>query len=195
MDKKIAQRQELRRRVLAARDGLSPDLRREKSRLVHANLSTLKELRRARNIMLYLHFRSEVETLPALAAHLPSSARLAAPLTLVEERGLAPYQLSDPATQLRRGYCGIPEPDPGLSLPMEAGELDLVLVPGSVFDSRGGRLGYGGGFYDRFLADQAPRALRCALAFDLQVLDSLPVLEHDQPMDYLVTESGVFKCR
>ncbi|ADH86296.1 5-formyltetrahydrofolate cyclo-ligase [Desulfurivibrio alkaliphilus] len=187
------QRRRLRDTVLAARDGLSPARRREKSGAIHAALAGLDAVRRARVIMVYLHFRSEVETLPALAAHLPAGCRLAVPLTRVKGKRLEVFQLTDPDRQLRPGYCGIPEPDPAASQPQEPGEIDLVLVPGSVFDRRGGRLGYGGGYYDRFLAQQAPQAVRIGLAFDLQVVDSLPLLPHDQQLHHLVTESGVIR--
>lgn len=189
------ERDRIRRRLLAARDALAPAERRSKSALIHADLAGLDPVRRAATIMTYLHFRSEVETLPALLAHLPAGCRLAVPLTLVAAQRLEIFLLTDPPRQLRPGYCGIPEPDPARTDQLDPGELDLVLVPGSAFDRRGGRLGYGGGYYDRFLAAAAPRALRIGLAFDLQVVEALPLLPHDQRLHYLVTESGVISCR
>jgi 5-formyltetrahydrofolate cyclo-ligase len=190
-----AARAQIRRRVLAARDALTPAERRSKSALIHAALAGLEPVRRAATIMTYLHFRSEVETLPGLLAYLPAGCRLAVPLTLVAAQRLEIFLLSDPARQLRPGYCGIPEPDPARADLLDPGELDLVLVPGSAFDRRGGRLGYGGGYYDRFLAAAAPQALRVGLAFDLQVVEPLPLLPHDQRLHYLVSESGVISCR
>ncbi|MDF1615092.1 5-formyltetrahydrofolate cyclo-ligase [Desulfurivibrio dismutans] len=188
------QRRRLRDQVLTARDGLTPAQRRQKSAAIHVALAALaarKPMRRAGVVMVYLHFRSEVETLPALAAHLPAGCRLAVPLTRVKEKRLEVFQLTDPDRQLRPGYCGIPEPDPAFSQPQDPTEIDLVLLPGSVFDHQGGRLGYGGGYYDRFLADHAPQAIRIGLAFDLQVVPQLPLLPHDQRLHHLVTESGV----
>ncbi len=64
-------------------------------------------------------------------------------------------------------------------------------MPGVAFDRSGHRLGYGGGFYDRFLARLPARALRIGVAFDQQVLDELPAEEHDQPVDLVVTPSEV----
>jgi 5-formyltetrahydrofolate cyclo-ligase len=66
-------------------------------------------------------------------------------------------------------------------------------MPGSVFDLRGGRLGYGGGFYDRFLQTAAPQALRIGLAYDLQVVAAVPLQRHDQQLDYLVTETRTIR--
>ncbi len=185
------QRRRLRAEVLRARDDLGPAGRRGKSAAIHAALADLDMVRRARVIMVYLHFRSEVETLPALAAHLPPGCRLVVPLTRVKEKRLEVFQLTDPDRQLRPGYCGILEPDPAASQRQDPAAIDLVLVPGSVFDRRGGRLGYGGGYYDRFLAQAAPQAARIGLAFDLQVVEALPLLPHDQQLHQLVTESGV----
>ena len=62
------------------------------------------------------------------------------------------------------------------------------MLPGSVFDRAGNRLGYGAGFYDRFLAQEAPRAIRIGLGFSLQLVERLPALAHDIPMNQLITE-------
>ncbi|MBE0584168.1 MAG: 5-formyltetrahydrofolate cyclo-ligase, partial [Desulfofustis sp.] len=69
-------------------------------------------------------------------------------------------------------------------------DLDLIILPGSVFDRRGGRFGYGGGYYDRLLA-QVPNATRIALAFELQVVDRLPLADHDELLDRIVTEQRI----
>ncbi|MDZ7641764.1 MAG: 5-formyltetrahydrofolate cyclo-ligase [Desulfurivibrio sp.] len=178
---------------MAARDRLSPASRQSKSRAIQTALGNLEVVVRARWLLVYLHFRSEVETLPALAAQLPPRCRFAAPRTLTASRQLRLYELADPRQPaVKSGYCGIPEPDPAHCLPVDPRALDVVLVPGSVFDRRGGRLGYGGGYYDRFLAAEAPQALRIGLAFALQVEEKpLALAPHDQLLDYLVTEEEV----
>ena len=78
---------------------------------------------------------------------------------------------------------------------MDPATIDTVLIPGSVFDPSGGRLGYGGGFYDRFLTEAAPRAIRLGVAFELQLVDQVPMEPHDQYMDILVTEQQIYDCR
>ena len=182
--------------MLAARDALSPEERRQKSVAIHAALAGIGEVASARLVMVYLHFRSEVETLPDLGDYLPPGCRIAAPRTMVAAKQLEIYRLTDPVRQLRPGYCGIPEPDPQLCRRVNPAELDVVLVPGSAFDRRGGRLGYGGGYYDRFLAAEAPQATRIGLAFAIQVTDQpLALQPHDQRLHYLVTEEGVLDCR
>lgn len=204
----VGSNEEIRRMMLAARDGLAPEQRRSKSAAIHQLLGRLlartpgrsfterDESERAGLVLLYLNFRSEVETLPGLKKYLPSECRIAVPRTVVADKRLEIYLLTDPDWQLRPGYCGIPEPDPRLCQRLDPTELDLVLVPGSAFDRRGGRLGYGGGYYDRFLAAAAPRAIRVGLAFALQVTEQpLPLQPHDQLLHYLVTEDELLDFR
>jgi len=181
----------LRTKILAARDGLSVEERLRKSRAITDRLLALPEFAGARNIFTYVSFRGEVETLPLIVYCLQKGITVSVPLTLVKEHRLLAYAITDPGRDLAPGYCGIPEPLSTLPL-VEPASIELVVMPGSVFDMRGGRLGYGGGYYDRFLQNAAPKALRIGLAFDLQAVKDVPQAEHDQPLDYLVTESNSF---
>lgn len=189
------ERDEIRRRMRANRNQISPDILADNSALIADNLFRLAEFMAAKTVMFYASFKSEVQTMNAIARALRQGTRVALPLSLPEEKQLRPYLISNPARDLRPGYCGIPEPDPAWARLLEPTEIDLVIIPGCVFDLDGGRLGYGGGFYDRFLADQAPAAFRVALAFEMQVAagTSLPMAPHDQPMDCLVTEQQTYR--
>ena len=188
MNNSDKERSDLRRRILAAREDLDPSRRAEMSRRVRENVLQIEQVKQASEVMLYVNFRSEVETFPLFAALQQQGILTSAPLTLVRDHRLLAYRITDPALDLRPGYCGIPEPDPTQAVPVDPAAIDVVLLPGSVFDRQGGRLGYGGGYYDRFLAREAPRALRIGLAFSMQVVDRVPVLEHDMKLHYLVTE-------
>ncbi|MFZ5769986.1 MAG: 5-formyltetrahydrofolate cyclo-ligase [Thermodesulfobacteriota bacterium] len=187
------ERRDLRRRILAARENLAPDLRAEQSRLIRENVLQIDRVRQAELVMLYVNFRSEVESFALFSALHRLNILTCAPLTLVSDHRLATFLITDPASQLRPGYCRIPEPDPDRAAPVDPSGIDVVLLPGAVFDPQGGRLGYGGGYYDRFLAQAAPQALRVGLAYAMQVVDRVPVLEHDVKLHYLVTEKGIRK--
>ncbi|OGQ99262.1 MAG: 5-formyltetrahydrofolate cyclo-ligase [Deltaproteobacteria bacterium RIFOXYD12_FULL_55_16] len=180
----------LRARILAVRDSLSAEERQQKSRSLTSRLLALPEFAAARSVFAYVSFRSEVETLPLIAHCLKKGVKVSAPLTLPGEHRLLAYALTDPGQDLAPGYCGILEPRQTLPL-VDPCSIEVVVLPGSVFDCRGGRLGYGGGFYDRFLQAAAPLALRIGLAFDLQVVEAVPLQSHDQQLDYLVTETRV----
>jgi 5-formyltetrahydrofolate cyclo-ligase len=108
---------------------------------------------------------------------------------------MIPLLIKDPEHDLVPGYYNIPEPDPGRCKRVESSEIDAAVIPGSVFDIQGGRLGYGGGYYDRFLVNDAPQAKRIGLAFELQVVDKVPVEPHDQPLDILITEKRIVNIR
>ncbi|MDH5299135.1 MAG: 5-formyltetrahydrofolate cyclo-ligase, partial [Desulfobulbaceae bacterium] len=181
-------RQQLRRTILAARDAMPLADRCLRSTAVADRLWQLFAFANARTPFIYVHFRSEVETLPLIRQCLARGKQVAVPLTLVAEKRLDPYLITDPDRDLRPGYCGIPEPDHGRLKRLAPAVIDVVLLPGSVFDTRGGRLGYGGGYYDRFLATLAPKALRIGIAYELQVVERVPLAPHDQRLHYLVTE-------
>ena len=182
------ERTTLRTKILAARDTLPAEERQRKSRAITERILALPEFAKARSVFAYVSFRSEVETLPLIAHCLNRGKAVSAPLTLVQEHRLLPYAITDPNRDLAPGYCGILEPLKTLPL-VDPGTIEVVVTPGSVFDARGGRLGYGGGYYDRFLQAAAPQALRIGLAFDLQVVAAVPLESHDQQLDYLITET------
>ena len=188
------ERTTLRAQTLAARDGLSAAERQQKSRAITERILALPEFNAARSVFAYVSFRSEAETLDLIAHCLKKGVTVSVPLTLVQEHRLLPYAITDPAQDLAPGYCSIPEPLQTLPL-VDPGTIEVVVMPGSVFDARGGRLGYGGGFYDRFLQGAAPQALRIGLAFDLQVVETVPLESHDQSLDYLITESRTIHLR
>ncbi|MGV1100806.1 5-formyltetrahydrofolate cyclo-ligase [Thiovibrio sp. JS02] len=182
------ERAALRKRILAARDRLPVGERAAKSLAIAGRLWALPVFAEAKSILVYVNFRSEVETLPLIRDCLARGKAVSVPLTVTAGRRLEAYSLADPDRDLVPGYCRIPEPAKGLPLVAPAG-LEVVIVPGSVFDAQGGRLGYGGGYYDRFLGNEAARALRIGLAYDLQVIRRVPVEAHDQRLHYLVTET------
>lgn len=181
----------LRGEVLRRRDGLSVAERQERSTAISRRVLELPCIQASRSIFTYVNFRSEVETMGLIQSWLGAEKVVSVPLTLVAESRLHAYRITNPEHDLIPGYCRIPEPDP-LRLPLvDPQGLEVIILPGSVFDRQGGRLGYGGGFYDRFIANQAPQAIRIGLAFELQVTDSLPLLAHDQRLHTLVTEERV----
>ncbi|XOF33404.1 MAG: 5-formyltetrahydrofolate cyclo-ligase [Candidatus Electrothrix sp. YB6] len=187
----------LRKRLLAARDRLDAEQRRKKSRCIHTLLLAQPEVVAAEHLFVYVHFRSEVETAELIDQLLAAGETVSVPVTLVRESRLLAVQITDPATQLHPGSFGIPEPT-GEQIgraTVDPATIDLVLVPGSVFDPAGGRLGYGGGFYDRFLTLDAPQAGRIGLAYTLQMVDQVPMEPHDQHMDMVMTEERIYECR
>jgi 5-formyltetrahydrofolate cyclo-ligase len=187
---------QLRKDILAARNNLTSDQLIQQSNKVHKNLLDLKEIMDSATIFVYVSFRSEVETLPLIKTFLNLGKTVTVPITRVKEKRLDAIRITDPETDLVPGYCNIPEPGEELCLRQKAdpAEIDLILLPGSVFDQRGGRFGYGGGYYDRFVSS-IPRALRAGLAFDLQIVEKAPLQAHDELLDFIITETAVIRSK
>lgn len=179
----------LRSAVRAARDALAPGERAERSRRIARRLLGLRELEGARTVMVFASFGSEVDTAPILAGLARRGLRLALPRIVDGEVAALAYRPGDP---LVPAAMGVPEPAGGTPVP-EA-EIDVVVTPGVAFDRAGYRLGYGGGFYDRFLRRVRPRVPRVGVAFALQVVPEVPHDEGDERVDLVVTEDEVIRC-
>ncbi len=182
----------LRKDILAARNKLTPPEIADKSTAIRRTLLGLDQVSNCRSIFVYVSFRSEVETFDLIEKLIGMGKTVTVPITRVQEKRLDAIRITNPAVDLVPGYCAIPEPKEELwpSRLVDPKKIETILLPGSVFDERGGRFGYGGGYYDRFLA-QIPSAARIGLAFDLQIVARAPLSDHDQLLDLVVTETRV----
>ncbi|MGB3210966.1 MAG: 5-formyltetrahydrofolate cyclo-ligase [Desulforhopalus sp.] len=184
----------LRKERLTARDNLSSEDIDNKSTAIQQKLLCLEQICNSHSIFVYVSFRSEVATLKLIDALIGMGKTVIVPITRVQEKRLDAIRINNRLTDLEPGYCNIPEPREELcrtqKIPPE--KIETILLPGSVFDKRGGRFGYGGGYYDRFLA-KVPTAARIGLAFDLQITDRAPLQEHDELLDLVVTESRIIR--
>ncbi len=131
----------------------------------------------AKTIYGYLPYNQEVRTIPMLERALQEGKRVAVPK--VYGNTMRFIYIED-MTQVEKGYAGIPEPI-GDS-PVAEDKNALVLMPGLAFTKKGDRMGYGGGFYDRFLAEE-PDHPTLALCYEFQVVENLPTEEYDIPVD------------
>lgn len=148
---------------------------------------------KARLLLAYAPVRGEVDPSGVVEAFWERGLAVAFPSVDREERRLIPRRVSSFA-ELEAGAYGIPAP-PRSSPEVRPREIDVVLVPGLAFDRRGYRLGYGGGYYDRFLPALRPGALKVGLAYARLLWDELPAEAHDQAVDCVVTEEGIHWCR
>lgn len=178
---------------LARRDSLTPDERAAASAAIVARLTEMPELLEASTVLCFASFRTEVDTAALLDWCLEHGKRLALP-RVVGPRTLECCLVADSARDLATGAWGILEPVARLNA-VDPAEIDCVIVPGSAFDRQGGRLGYGGGFYDAYLPQLRAGVPRIAVAFACQVCEEVPTLDHDLRMDALVTEDGVLRFR
>lgn len=186
---------ELRKSVIAARNRLVEEEIEDKSAAVAHRLLGLDEYLKAGTVMAYVDFRNEVQTGSIIRDALRRGKRVVVPVTDVPGKKLTPAQITDFPGDLAPGAWGILEPKPERLRPVPPEEIDIVIVPGVAFDTAGNRLGYGGGFYDRFLLQTRPDCVYAALAFELQVRPNVYPGEHDLPVHMLVTEDRVLDFR
>ncbi|WP_310599713.1 5-formyltetrahydrofolate cyclo-ligase [Desulfobulbus sp.] len=186
------ERGRMRKTIMARRDLLPPAERQARSKRIAASLLAHWLLIPKIIVFTYCHFRSEVQTFPMIDHWLAQGKTVCVPVSVPEESDMMVVTITDPARDLAPGYMGIPEPLSHLvhSRRMEPALIEAAVIPGTVFDRNGHRLGYGMGFYDRFLV-RAPQAIRIGLAFSCQMVECLPAQDHDIPMDMIVTEDEV----
>ena len=195
-------KKELRTKMLTLRDAMPKDERREKSLLIQQALLAHPAYKEASQVLSYVHFRSEAETERILKAALLDKKELYCPKVIGKEMEFYRiYELSD----LKPGAYGILEPEAAAErkfVPCPYKKV-LMLVPGAAFDKRGFRLGYGGGYYDRYLSGAFTKAFgksssenafaltTAALLYSVQMMETIPAEPHDFAVELLVTENGV----
>ncbi|HEY7478359.1 MAG TPA: 5-formyltetrahydrofolate cyclo-ligase [Actinomycetota bacterium] len=179
----------VRAEVLGARDAVPPAERSERGATIARRFLDLPEVRDARAVFLFWSFGSEVPTEPVWEALVERGVTVALPRIRGSELEARSFRPGDP---LAPTAFGAMEPEGGSILAPE--ELDVVTTPGVAFDTSGRRVGYGGGFYDRFLPRTRPDAPSIAIAFDLQVVAGpLPAGGFDRRVAVIVTESRTIR--
>ncbi len=182
----------MRRRVLALRDSLAPEVHAVRSATIAARIAALPSFVAAAGVSLTFAYRSEWDTRPLIEAALAMGKTVALPRVDDATRTLELHVVRDLGRSIAPSARGIPEPLPELPR-IAPQDIDWVLVPGLAFDLQRRRLGYGGGFYDRLLRLLASGTLRVSGAFDLQIVEQVPVAEHDLSVDAIVTETRVLE--
>ena len=183
---------DLRKRLHAQRNALALEDRERYSEAIIGSILALEAYRRARTVMGYMTFGSELMTGAFADDALRAGKILVLPLMRRAENRLGLYRARDLSADLAPGPWGIRQPRPDICEPANLSDVDFVLVPGLGFNARGDRLGYGRGYYDRLLAGRRPDTALVAGAFHLQMVDRIPVEEHDVRLDRVVTERTMF---
>ncbi|KXS40495.1 MAG: 5-formyltetrahydrofolate cyclo-ligase [Candidatus Frackibacter sp. T328-2] len=191
-DKKVQEaKAEQREKVLNYRQRLTDRELLGKSMEIKKKLFELKEFQEAEVIMFYIDFRNEVKTEFMIKEALKLGKRVLVPISQVEDRSLLLSELKDYDQELELGTYDILEPKKEYIRPVKYKKLDFVVVPGVAFDEECNRLGYGGGYYDRFSAKLDDNVMRAALAFEIQIVDEVITGEYDLPVDKVLTEERV----
>lgn len=175
----------LRAALLMRRNTLSEEEVSAASEAIRIRVERLPAFYRAEMIMAYASFRNEVKTEELIKSALEAGKRVAFPVTDIRRKEIYPRFIGRYPEDLEIGAYGIREPKPFCSVATPE-ELDLILVPGIAFDTQGFRLGFGEGYYDRFLP--RARGISIGLAYSFQLQETVFPEAHDWPVDFVVTE-------
>ena len=176
----------IRASILAQRNAMPRSDITEKSKLIKTRLFSLNEYRRARVILFYVSYGSEVMTHEIIQACFASGKKVVVPCTDAKNGTLS-------ISELRRwddlgvGAYHIQEPRMECRCEVSLDTVDLIIVPGIAFDCAGHRLGHGMGYYDRLLSENVT-TIKIALSFELQLVEKIPAEHHDVSVDMIITE-------
>lgn len=157
------------------------------SSIIEVKFWEIPSVYNAEIFMLYYPHKNEVDTTGIIRRLFEKGKTVLLPK--VEGKHIVPVKVEN-LNRLNTGYAGIKEPS---GKPFE-GKIDIIVVPAVAFDIRGYRLGYGKGFYDRFL-ERKEDTLKIGLAYDFQILDQIPVHQHDVPVDIIITPTKTIKTK
>lgn len=180
---------QLKEAILKKRNSLPNEEIIERSRKIGNNLLNLEKYKNSKTVMFFVSFNSEVNTHDMIRQALNNKTVI---VPKVVHKEIEPSVIIDFDNLVPGNKFGIQEPIEEMKIAYK--NIDLVLVPGIVFDKEGHRIGYGFGYYDKFLR-KVPKAAKIGLAFDFQVLDKIPREMHDVPVDLIVTEERVVECK
>jgi 5-formyltetrahydrofolate cyclo-ligase len=185
------QKNSIRAEALEKRDSIPSPVKRAKDSSIMERLFALEEFGIAKRVLFYASFRSEVNTAGMIEAALSNGKKVLLPKVDNNSRTLTKHVISG-MHEVSPGYMGIPEPDTDVRLTIE--EIDLIVVPGVAFDTRGWRIGYGGGYYDRLLPRVKGMRTIAALAYEEQIFGELTPEDHDIGMDLIITDKRTIEC-
>lgn len=180
-----------RENVKIQRAEVSPKAALEAAISLWTQLKQESFFKKAKRVAAFCSIGTEIDTMPLLEGILKSGKKLYLPKTDKAKTLLEFHPVHDLKT-LTPGRFDVLEPPEGTVLPPE--EIDLILVPGLTFDNRGYRLGYGQGFYDRFLKLINPGCFTLGVAYSFQIIDKTPNIEHDIPVNAVLTEKYLLLC-
>jgi len=185
----LQNKKDIRKFILEQREKIDDNIRSEWDKNIFDLFINSELYKKAKVIFVFVSFKSEVNTHQIIETALKDSKTIYVPKIQLKEKGMEIFEINS-LEQLKLGYFNILEPQEGcLSAPMDS--IDLILMPGVAFDRRGGRVGYGKGFYDRFLRNMIKTVNKIALAYDLQILDKVPMDEFDVRIDGIITNKEI----
>ena len=184
------QKRALRQQLTLQRDRLDPKKREASAQAVNKRVVSLPDYQRAEVVLTYMSFASELSTADLVQRIVQDGKQLILPRVVGDQLTL--HRVIDPKADTVPGRWGIPEPAVNLK-EVTAKNIGLFLLPGLGFDTNGGRIGYGRGFFDRLLADSD--GIRAGIGYDEQLIPAVPMAAWDQRLNWIITPSETRRCQ
>lgn len=181
-------KRKLRKRFIEQRLRLLQQEVKQQSDTIMSTFFSTDYYKRAKVVMFYVDMRNEVMTKGAIEETLSKGKRVVVP-RVKKGYGLLAIEIKS-LDELEPGTFGVLEPPEKEEIFLD--DIDVVVVPGVVFDKKGYRIGYGGGYYDNFLPKLKANAKKIAVAFEIQMIDLVPAESHDVKMDLIITDKRIY---
>jgi 5-formyltetrahydrofolate cyclo-ligase len=193
-DFNILDKNELRRKFLQIRKNISSDQKKIMDKKILNNFFMLDEIKEKSKFLFYYSLPYEVSTLKIIEKLIDEGKKIALPKVEKNEGLMNFYYISDINNDVHKGAYSIFEPNENFNK-VSINEIDLIIVPGVVFDRKGSRIGFGKGYYDKFL-NQFHHITKIALTYSVQISEFEIITDkHDVIMDYIITEHEVIKIK
>jgi len=189
------EKNKIRYEYLMLRNKIEISARYSYSNSILEKIKSLKQYKQAKIIMLYLSYGSEVVTDFMIKEFLLDGKEVAVPIILTPGDGIMQaIKINSLEECSANKVYGIRQPEFDENLIVDKKDVDLILVPGIVFDKKGYRIGYGKGYYDRWL-EGTDIEKRIGLAYEVQIVSELPKGQFDLPVGIIVTEKEIKNCQ
>jgi 5-formyltetrahydrofolate cyclo-ligase len=184
---------EFRNYITKKRNELSLTEKSEKDNAIYEAIINSELFIKAKMIFIYISFGNEVDTHKIIEKALSLGKEVCVPKVISRLKGMRALKINS-LNNLKVSDYGVLEPEDN-SEEVFAKDMNLAIIPGLVFDLKGGRIGYGGGFYDRFFSNTNIDITKIALAYQFQILEELPLEDHDVSINNIITENGFNKVK
>jgi len=181
----------LRKNMLHQRKNMDMQKVNTWSTKITETIIKLPQFINSKNIMLYLSFNKEVNTFPLAAWCLDNGKSVIAPYCIQSTKQIIPFKINNLTNDLTKSTFGIMEPKHNLLEKANIEDIDLIIVPGVAFDEHCNRIGFGAGYYDRFLPRKTKNTPTIGIAYDYQLIDTIPQGVYDVPLDCIITEKRI----
>lgn len=184
-------KKEIRKEIILKRNSVDENIRHNWDKGIFQNLVSSSFYNNAKSIFIFISYGSEVDTISIIEHSLNEGKEIYVPKTYKDIKEMKAVKITD-FNNMSRDKMGILEPVE-VSEESIGEKFDLIIMPGVAFDDSGNRIGYGGGYYDKYLSNYKEETENVALAYDMQLLNKIEIEGHDIKVNYIITEKNIIK--